>query len=38
MSVERNLPLVRERRQAALQGDAAQIAAVRGKTPEEIQG
>lgn len=28
MSVERNLPLVRERRQAALQGDAAQIAAI----------
>ncbi len=27
MSVERNLPLVRERRQAALQGDAALIAA-----------
>ncbi len=30
MSVERNLPLVRERRQAALQGDAAQIAAIHG--------
>lgn len=28
MSVERNLPLVRERRQAALEGDAAQIAAI----------
>ncbi len=28
MSVERNLPLVRERRQAALAGDAAQIAAI----------
>ncbi len=30
MSVERNLPLVRERRQAALEGDAAQIAAIHG--------
>ena len=30
MSVERNLPLVRERRQAALQGDAAQIANIHG--------
>ncbi len=30
MSVERNLPLVRERRQAALQGDAAAIAAIHG--------